>query len=78
MPTLLNLFGLCFFFYSEEHLPMHVHIQNADGKAKIAIDPEVTLIENTGIKPRDLKRALEITKMYQEEFIKAWKEYHDE
>lgn len=57
---------------------MHVHIQNADGKAKIAIDPEVTLIENTGIKSRDLKRALEITKMYQEEFIKAWKEYHDE
>lgn len=57
---------------------MHVHIQNADGKAKIAIDPKVTLIENTGIKPRDLKRALEITKMYQEEFIKAWKEYHDE
>ena len=57
---------------------MHVHIQNSDGKAKIAIDPEVTLIENTGIKPRDLKRALEITKMYQEEFIKAWKEYHDE
>lgn len=78
MPTLLNLFGLRFFFYSEEHLPMHVHIQNADGKAKIAIDPEVTLIENTGIKSRDLKRALEITKMYQEEFIKAWKEYHDE
>lgn len=78
MPTLLNLFGLRFFFYSEEHLPMHVHIQNADGKAKIAIDPEVTLIENTGIKLRDLKRALEITKMYQEEFIKAWKEYHDE
>lgn len=78
MPTLLNLFGLRFFFYSEEHLQMHVHIQNADGKAKIAIDPEVTLIENTGIKPRDLKRALEITKMYQEEFIKAWKEYHDE
>lgn len=78
MPTLLNLFGLRFFFYSEEHLPMHVHIQNADGKAKISIDPEVILIENTGIKPRDLKRALEITKMYQEEFIKAWKEYHDE
>ena len=78
MPTLLNLFGLRFFFYSEEHLPMHVHIQNADGKAKISIDPEVTLIENTGIKPRDIKRALEITKMYQEEFIKAWKEYHDE
>ena len=37
MPTLMNVFGLRFFFYSEEHLPMHVHIQNSDGKAKIAI-----------------------------------------
>jgi len=33
MPTLMNVFGLRFFFYSEEHLPMHVHMQNSDGKA---------------------------------------------
>lgn len=78
MPTLLNLFGLRFFFYSEEHLPMHVHIQNSDGKAKIAISPEVTLVENDGIKPRDVKRALELTRMYQEEFVKAWEAYHGE
>lgn len=78
MPTLLTLFGLRFFFYSEEHLPMHVHIQNSDGKAKIAINPEVELVENNGIKPHDLKRAIEITRMYQNEFIKAWEEYHGE
>lgn len=74
MPTLLTLFGLRFFFYSEEHLPMHVHIQNSDGKA----NPEVELMENNGIKPHDLKRAIEITRMYQNEFIKAWEEYHGE
>jgi hypothetical protein len=78
MPTILTLFGLRFFFYSEEHLPMHVHIQNADGKAKIAINPDVVLVENNGIKPHDIKRALEITRMYQNEFIKAWEEYHGE
>ena len=78
MPTLLTLFGLRFFFYSEEHLPMHVHIQNADGKAKIALYPDVKLVENNGIKPHDIKRATEITRMYQDEFIKAWEEYHGE
>jgi ABC-type ATPase with predicted acetyltransferase domain len=78
MPTLLNLFGLRFFFYSDEHLPMHVHIQNSDGKAKIIIGPTVEVEENNGIKPHDIRRALEITRMYQEEFIKAWEEYHGE
>ena len=57
---------------------MHVHIQNSDGKAKIAINPEVELVENNGVKPHDLKRAMEITRMYQDEFIKAWEEYHGE
>ena len=78
MPTLMNVFGLRFFFYSEEHLPMHVHIQNSDGKAKIALNPDVVLVENHGIKPHDIKRAIEIARMYQMEFIKAWEEYHGE
>ena len=38
MPTILFLFGLRFFFYSDEHLPMHVHVKNGDGKAKINIE----------------------------------------
>jgi len=25
MPTLLNIFGLRFYFYSDEHLPIHIH-----------------------------------------------------
>ena len=27
MPTVLFLFGLRFFFYSEEHLPIHIHVK---------------------------------------------------
>ena len=38
----------------------------------------VEVEENNGIKPHDIRRALEITRMYQEEFIKAWEEYHGE
>lgn len=39
---------------------------------------QVVLVENNGIKPHDLKRAIEITRMYQDEFIKAWEDYHGE
>lgn len=55
--------GLRFFFYSDEHLPMHVHVKNGDGKAKINIET-AEVVENTGIKPADM--------------IKAWNEYFDE
>ena len=34
MPTLFRAFGLRFFFYSNEHLPIHVHVSNSDGEAK--------------------------------------------
>jgi hypothetical protein len=78
MPTLLNIFGLRFYFYSDEHLPMHVHIENSDGKAKINLEPTIKVVENKSIKPQDIKKALEIIKLYKKDFIKAWKEYHGE
>lgn len=52
MPTILFLFGLRFFFYSDEHLPMHVHVKNSDGKAKIIIE-NAQVVENNSIKPAD-------------------------
>ena len=71
MPTILFLFGLRFFFYSDEHLPMHVHVK------KINIET-AEVIENTGIKPADLKKAVDAVKQYKEEMKKAWNEYFDE
>ena len=77
MPTILFLFGLRFFFYSEEHLPIHIHVQSGDGRAKIdVITGEI--LDNKGVKPSDLKRAKEAVNQYREEIIKAWNEYFDE
>lgn len=54
MPTILFLFGLRFFFYSEEHLPIHIHVQSGDGRTKIdVITGEI--LDNKGVKPKDLK-----------------------
>ena len=74
MPTLFTIFGLRFYFYSEEHLPIHVHVRNSDGRAKIQVDPEVVLIENKGIKPNDLKKALTLTHLYKEQIKEFWYE----
>ena len=77
MPTIIFLFGLRFFFYSEEHSPIHIHVQNGDGRAKIVVET-LEVVENSGIKPKDIKRAVEIVKQYKLDFIKAWDEYFDE
>ena len=77
MPTLLNIFGLRFYFYSDEHKPVHVHIENGDGKAKINLVPSIELVENTNIKPKDIKKALTIIDLYKEDFINEWEKYHE-
>lgn len=35
MPTILEIFGLRFFFYANEHLPIHVHLQNGEERPKL-------------------------------------------
>ena len=58
MPEILRMFGMRFYFYSREHEPIHVHVKNADGKAKFDILPEgIVLVKNEGIKTKDIKAA---------------------
>lgn len=78
MPTIFEIFGLRFFFYSDEHTPIHVHVVKGDNSAKIEIEPEIRLIYNHGLKKQDIKRALELTKMYKEEIKTMWYQYFDE
>ncbi|MBE6282393.1 MAG: DUF4160 domain-containing protein, partial [Bacteroides sp.] len=44
MLTILVIFGLRFYFYADEHLPIHVHLENGDGLAKIELEPEIKLV----------------------------------
>lgn len=76
MPTIFEIFGLRFFFYSDEHRPIHVHVVKGDDDAKIQIEDEVKLVYNHGLKAKDLKRAMELAKMYKEDIINTWNEYH--
>jgi hypothetical protein len=66
-----------FYFYSEEHMPIHVHVENADGRAKFSLEPTVELIKNEGMKPKDLKKAKSLCETFQEDFIEKWHEHMD-
>ena len=72
MPTILLAFGLRFYF-----LPIHVHVENADGRAKFSLEPTVELIKNEGMKPKDLKKAKSLCETFQEDFIEKWHEHMD-
>lgn len=62
MPTIFELFGLRFFFFSENHAPIHVHVVKGDDDAKISLEPIIDVVYNHGLKPKDLKRALQLPK----------------
>ena len=75
MPTLFIIFGLRFFFYSNEHLPIYVHVRNADGEAKFEVD-EVKLVSNKGLKNKDINLAQSLIEENREIIIAKWYEYH--
>lgn len=74
MPTIFEIFGLRFFFYSEEHLPIHVHVKYGNGYAKIEIATREVVI-NRGLKPRELRKAIQLIEIYEEDIIQAWYDY---
>lgn len=74
MPTLFIVFGLRFFFYSREHNPIHIHVQNADGEAKFEVETGV-LIQNKGMKPKDIKLAEALIEENKVLIIEKWNEH---
>ncbi len=75
MPTLFIIFGLRFYFYSNEHLPIHIHVKNGDGEAKFE-DDRVKLVDNKGLKRKDISLAESLIEENKEIIIAKWKEYH--
>ncbi|MCF2504430.1 DUF4160 domain-containing protein [Dyadobacter sp. CY107] len=77
MPEIFRMFGMKFFFYSLEHLPIHIHVRNADGTAKFEINP-VKLVESHGIKPKDLVLAEALVEENKELITEKWQHFHGE
>lgn len=77
MPKIFERDGYRFFFYSNEHLPIHVHVRFGSGEAVFNIEPAVELRESQGLKIRELAKAEELATQNQQLIIQKWHEYFD-
>lgn len=74
MPTIFILFGFKFMFYANDHEPIHVHVMKGGVKAKFTISP-VTLVQNNGLKPAELKLVESIIEENQEVIAEHWNKF---
>lgn len=74
MPTLFILLGFRFFFWSNEHAPIHVHISKGDYEAKYNVET-LELVENYGFKKNELRMIESIIEENKEIIIERWNEY---
>ncbi len=77
MPKVFEQDGYRFFFYSNDHPPIHVHVRYGGGEAVFEVADGVELRESQGLKVRELARAEELATEHRELIIKSWHEHFD-
>ncbi len=75
MPTVFILFGFIFKFYSDDHEPIHVHIEKDGHEAKYNVVPEVTQVYNHGFKKNEIKMIESVIEENVEVIIDRWHNY---
>ncbi|MDR1974343.1 MAG: DUF4160 domain-containing protein [Bacteroidales bacterium] len=75
MPTLFYYLGLKFYFYANDHEPIHVHVGHENSEARFQVEGEIKLIENYGLKPREIKCAELAIEENREVIIQRWNEF---
>ena len=75
MPTLFYYMGLRFYFYSNDHSPIHVHVKVENSEARYQVYPEIKLIENRGLKSRELRLAEIAIEENKDVIIARWEEH---
>lgn len=75
MPTIFVKDGFRFFFYSNDHRPMHVHVRKGNGEAVFELEAGIQLRESVGLKVQELRRAQELARANRAFIVKAWHEH---
>ena len=73
MPTIFIIF-FKFKFYSNDHTPIHVHVEKGGARAKYQLFP-IELIENYGFKTGELKLIESIIEENVETISEHWNNY---
>lgn len=74
MPTILRVDGFRFFFFSDEHLPLHIHVEKGDGYMRVELDT-FKVTKRYKLSKNDEKKVITIIQEHQQKLIGAWNEY---
>jgi len=76
MPVVFRIRGYRFFFFSNEgNEPKHIHVEKADGSAKLWLIPAVKYEYSYGFTGKEQNEILKITEDRIETIKTAWNEY---
>ena len=75
MPTVFEEKGYRFFFYSNEHLPVHIHVRHAGGEAIFEIENIVELRGSQKMKVKELAIALKLIEEHKKLILEKWNEH---
>jgi hypothetical protein len=84
MPKIYEYLGLIFFFYANEHLPIHIHITKAERESKIELIFENGKLKDVVIKKvkgrepltsDELKDAVKFIKRYYTGIADKWNDF---
>ncbi len=74
MPTVLIIKGYRFFFYTNEHLPAHIHIEKDNKTAKFNLEP-VEIVYTRRFKSSEISEIRKLVDRNKEFLINKWNEY---
>ncbi len=74
MPTVKIIYGYRFFFYSNDHDPLHVHVEKDKKTAKYYLQP-FELVKSRGFNASELKKTGIIIEDNLELLKQKWYEY---
>jgi hypothetical protein len=77
MPTVLIKHGYRFFFYVNDHSPVHIHIEKGEGTAKFNLEP-VKLIKSRRFKANEIAEMRKLVSGNVELFKDKWNEYFND
>lgn len=77
MPTVWREDGYRFFFFSDEHLPKHVHIEKSEKYLRIELET-LKVTDNYQMTSKEIREATRIVEKHKQIFLEAWNEHFDQ
>lgn len=74
---MLKIDGFRFFFFSDEHNPVHIHVEKGDGYMRVELET-LKVTNKQKFTKNDEKKIMSIIKEHKEKLIGAWNEYFNQ